>query len=284
MVEFLGVLSIGLVIALPQIIPALRYYPRSIRARQSAAAKQAIGSIPLKDQLQRAVGLHMPDPVDGVFGPELCTFVGFPGFLCALLAPWSGWHLLLAVGALLAMGRHTPLFGLTHRVHLRIPARYCYLVNVALGFLAVAGFQQLPVAYQPLVLLLQAWHLVMVLPRLWPMRPFVQRGERPSRAFSTPLAKALTGVKGRVSGLPYPLRTGQLTRTPTLGYCGGSASQALVAFRGETPTGGHDWFGSEADGPRLDAYGVRWAYTYRPLTGKWQPTGIPHLYYNLQAA
>jgi hypothetical protein len=57
----------------------------------------------------------------------------------------------------------------------------------------------------------------------------------------------------------------------------------MAQFREDTNpngSGAHDWFALNEDGEQLDKYGVRYAYTYRPLSGKWQPTPIPHLYEN----
>ena len=122
------------------------------------------------------------------------------------------------------------------------------------------------------------------------MLPYCQRWERRSQAFDTPLTRYLQscgGTPGRGSGLPYPLRTGQVNQLHTLGYNGGSQTKWMAEFRHDPDpngSGAHDWFALNEDGEALNAYGVRWAYAYRPLTGKWKPAGIPHLYENTQAA
>lgn len=124
--------SLGVLIASPQLWTALRYYPHSIRSGKSAQQKMALGNIPLSRLLRNLVAPTV-EPVDGVFGPEAMTFIGLPALLCLLVAPWSVWWVLAGVTGLLAMGTHTPLFSLTSWAHLRIPARYCYWVSVKIG-------------------------------------------------------------------------------------------------------------------------------------------------------
>ena len=281
-------LELGFLIASPQLWTAWRYYPHSIRAGKTAAQKMDIGNIPLSRMLRNLVAPTV-ELVDGVFGPEAMTFIGIPALYCTFFSGWSWWWVVATLSAVCAMGSHTPVFRWTHQVHLRCPARYTYFVGLSLALLSVMGFRHLPEAWQRLVLLLQSGSLILTLPRLWPMIPYVQRWERPSRALDTPLTRFLADRPrrlGRVSGLPYPLRTGQVNRIHTLGYNGGSQARWMAAFRQDTNpngSGAHDWFALNEDGERLDRYGVRWAYTSRPLRGKWQATAIPHLYENTQA-
>lgn len=278
-------LGLGFLIASPQLLAAWRYYPRSIRSSSSASDKQAIGNIPVLEQLKRAMGIGLDQPCDGVFGPEANTFVGLPAVILTFLSPPSPWHIILITSLLLASGKHTPLFRLTSKLHLRIPARYCYFTALSLAFLAIDSLASFPVALQLIVTLLQAWSLVLLVPQSFPMEPYVQRWNYPSRAFCTPLTQFFGSQPGayRVSGLPYPLRTGQINRIHTLGYNGGSQAKWMAKFRNDTNphgSGAHDWFMTQEDGKKLDEYGVRFAYTYRPLSDKWKPTMIPHLYEN----
>lgn len=281
-------LTLGLFLASPQLWQALRYYPHSIRAGKTAAQKMALGNLPLSRLLRNLVAPTV-EPVDGVFGPEAMTFIGLWALPCLLLARNGFWWFLACWTTLLAMGTRTPFFKLTAWTHLRIPARYSYWVGVSLAMLALEGFAHLPARLQPVVLFLQATSLVLILPRLWPMLPYVQRWERPSRAFSTPLTQYLAAHLGvyRVSGLPYPLRTGQVNHLQTLGYNGGSQARWMAAFRQDTNpngSGAHDWFaGATAEDRDLLAwYGVKYAYTMRPLTFPWRVTRLPHLYENAQ--
>lgn len=278
-------LALGLVIASPQIWYALRYYPHSIRSGKTAQQKMELGNIPLWVQLRNACWPSV-EPVDGVFGPEACTFIGLPALCLVPFAGHSFWWIPLVIAMSLAMGKHFPLFRWTHYFHLRIPARYCYFVGLSLAMNSLEGCRHLTEHGQRFMLLAQGVSLLWLLPRLWPMLPYVQRWERPSRAFGTPVARFLFGEGSRVSGLPYPLRTGQVNQIHTLGYNGGSQAKWMAKFRNDpnpNGSGAHDWFALNDDGDALDAYGVRYAYTYRPLTGKWKPTPIRHLYENTQA-
>lgn len=276
MVEFGQALLIALLLASPQLWHSLRYYPKSLRYRQTFEQKSEVGNISLWRQLRQAIH-PTTAPVDGVFGTEACPFIGLPAFLLVPFAPPSIWWLVLVVSISLSLGRRFPFFYRTHWLHLRIPARYTYFTALSLAMLSISAFDRLTTTQQSLVLLMQAFSLIMVSSRLWPMQPYCQRWERPEASFTHPLAVFLAGKPGRVSGLSYPLRTGQVNRIRTLGYAGASGPQAMRNIR----RGTHDWFLEDEDGQRLDAYGVMYAYTYRSLQGKWQPTAIPHLYQNL---
>mgnify|MGYP001561317547 CR=1 FL=1 len=283
-------LGLGFLIASPQLIMSLRYWPQSRRARQGYADKVAVGNSSWKSLLH---GLFLPRTkqwLDGVYYTEYCCYVGYVGLLTACVAPLSYWHGVLLLAILLAMGKHTPLFHWTAWLHLRIPARYCYFINLSLAMLAIHGYIYLStiltVTQLGILLALQVWDLAMNVSQLMPMNPYCQRWERPSRAFQTPLTRWLTSraFGKRVSGLPYPLRTGQVNRIRTLGYNGGSQAQWMADLRDDPNplgSGAHDWFSLAEDSSKLDWYGVKYAYTYRPLKlPKWEPTPIPHLYRN----
>ena len=270
-------LLIGLLIASPQLWYSLRYYPRSVRKQRSYEDKVAIWSIPLHTILRNLLTYRNRQQIDGVFHPEVVCYTGIVPLVAALIySRHPLWWLILTLSISLAMGRHFPLFRWTHWLQLRNPSRYSYFISLAVVFLAVDGFRQLPPRWQPIALLLTAADLLFTASYLWPMVPYCQRWERPSKVFKTPMTSFLLAKGGRVSGLPYPLRTGQVNRIKTLGYAGASCPQAMREVR----RGTHDWFLEDEDGDRLDNYGVAYTYTYRPLRGKWKPTPIPHLYQN----
>ena len=279
MLTLVTALGIGLVIALPQLWWSLRYYPHSVRSQTTYQNKIAVGSIPLHTILRNLLTYRCLNQVDGVFHPEAVCYVGIAPLVLLLLARHPLWWLVLVLSISLAMGRHFPLFRWTHWIQLRNPSRYCYFISLALGFLAIEGFRQVSSTWQALILCVTAADLCFASSYLWPMRPYAQRWERPSAVFDTALTRWLTSHltnRDRVSGLPYPLRTGQVNRITTLGYAGASCPQWMRHLR----RGTHDWFLEDEDGQRLDDYRIRYAYTYRPLNGKWHPTQIPHLYQN----
>ena len=279
----LGVaLGVGLLIASPQLWLALRYFPQSIRVHQTTQEKQALGSLPWQALLKRMVSLQRLDWVDGVAPSETQCYPGMVLLLGALMAPLSWWHGVLLLSLLLAMGRHTPLFGWTHRLHLRLPARYCYLITLSLVMLGLSGWSQasLTSSQGMVVVGLAAWEALVRFPSLSPPTPYCQRWMRPSEATSQPMAQFLQAhLRGhRVSGLPYPHRTGLLGQFRTLGYNGASQPQWMARLRpGE---GGHDGIAFNAP---LESFGVKYIYTRRPLpSAQWKPTPIPYLYRNAQ--
>ena len=180
------------------------------------------------------------------------------------------------------MGKYTHLFRWSHWLHLRIPARYLYVVSLSIGMLGWSGLTELPSRIWPMLILLQAWDLIANVGLLIPIHPFVQRWDWPERVRHHPLRPVLHGLPGRVSGLPYPHRTGYFLRVQTLRYNGHSRTQRMATLRPQE--GGHDWFEHQSDGPALDQYGIQWAVTMRPLRGKWESTTLPHLYRNTHGA
>ena len=130
------------------------------------------------------------------------------------------------------------------------------------------------------------------------MQPYTQRWERPSKAYTTQVTAFLTPLMGRtpyrVSGLPYPNSTGLIQGIKTMGYSGGFMTKKMAYFRGVTnPDGGEP---DDLANLHLNWYGVKFAYTHRPLDkpyspggpnsdvnclSKWKATPIPHLYENM---
>lgn len=222
-------LALGLLIGLPQIIPTLRYYPKSIRAQASYRDKVAIGKVGWRGLW---CGLFNPltvGQVDGVFYPEMCASIGLIGLFCALFS--QSWHQWMAFYLFLLLATGSWLFRLLSPFMLRIPARWMYFVGVTLAFMAVDGAYQLNLP--PILLLLQAAYLLVFHVELWPMREFTQRWERPSWAFR----------EARIDR--FPCRTGYIHHLKTLGYSGGSMLKAMARFRGITdPNGESDWDGS----------------------------------------
>lgn len=283
-------LSLGLLIASPQLVWAWQYYRQSIRRSVNAQEKIALGSVPLWRLLQSLVWTRNHSSCDGVLYPEVACYIGLIPLALACQAPLSLWHGIAFLSAGLAMGRHLPLFRWTHWAHLRIPARYCYFLQLSLSFLTLEVLSGTPL--NPIwwfLTLLLAWDLLMNTSPLMSHVPYLQRWEQPSAVCETALTRFLATHLGkyRVSGLPYPLRTGQLQGFKTLGYTGASQLAWMARFRQEQDpngSGAHDWFLTHGDDPLLDWYGVKYAFTYRPLTGKWTPTAVPHLYENIRVS
>lgn len=226
--------ALAALVGWPQLAATASYMPRCVRSHSTYASKVDKGKVSLPGWF---LGICRPGwrgQVDGVFYPEVCASVGILLPLVLLCEDLRLWGIL---GAFLALSRGGRLFRLFHKVMLRIPARWMYFVNLTLVFLGIQGAYVLT-QFMPeltnLLLLLQAWFLVTLHSRLWPMSPFVQRWEKPSKAFGKwddklPVPQRLI--------LPYPIRTGQIHHQKTIGYCGGSALQAMASFRRAGPNG-----------------------------------------------
>ena len=252
----LSVVGLAVLIALPQLWVTFRYYPTCVRVNQTAQEKQALGSIPLWQILKRMVSLQRLDWVDGVAPSETQCYPGVVLLVGAVLAPLSWWHGVLGVALLLAMGRHTPLFRWTHRLHLRLPCRYLVLVNLTLILLGVSGWASLSLttSQAAVVTLLGAWEMLVRFPSLSPTTPYCQRWMTPSEAMAMPVLQQVRdriGL-GRVMGLPYPHRTGLLAQLRTLGYNGATRPRWMATLRPEE--GNHE--GEGLSEKVLDELGV----------------------------
>ena len=222
----------------------------------------------------------MRDPACGVLGTERTAYIGVLGLAGLLCAPLGFWHGVLVFSFLLSLGVHTPLYRWMNPVLFRSPCRWLYFVGVAGTLLAVQGWESFPKA----LLLLHLADLCLHCPKFWPMEPYTERWERPSRAFNTPLTRYLEGNKTRVSGLPFPLRNGCLNQVFTPGYTGGFRPSWVDRQRGITDPDGTSSNDLVAEGhPKtlLNKWGVGYAYSYRPLEKLgWYKTSVPHLYQN----
>src|ERR1700690_853851 len=117
------------------------------------------------------------------------------------------------------------MIGLFSKFLPRIPARWCWSFQFALGWMAVSGLHNLRLTNNTLICLclIQTFDLLWHNWNLIPTRPYSELYNRPSLAFRGSLARFLEENLGqdRVSGLPYPLFTGHINELRTLGYCGG---------------------------------------------------------------
>lgn len=239
-------LAVGLLIGLPQIVPFLRYLPKTIRKAVSSPVE---------------VGYWERNFYPGL-APILLVGLSFEWFLIGIP---------VVVG--LSFKKWLP------RVHQRLYILSAYLlIWFSLGHLKACSQSTI---YG--LLALQAFDLWFHNRNLIPTRPFSELPNRPSWAFDTRLTRYLHKNLGndRVSGLPYPLFTGLINNFRTLGYSGGMQLKLMAKFRNDKdPNGGgcHDWFRSNQDDRKLDEFRVRYAYSTQKLS--WEHTEIRHLYRN----
>lgn len=242
-------IPIGVLIGLPQIIPFIKYIPKTIRVKSN-------------------------EKVDVGYWEK----TWYPGLSALFLAFYSTsriWPLLI-ISLLLSLGLFSKYLP-------RISYRWLFTVQFCLGWMALSGLTRVEASLVPLILFLQAFDLYWHNSRLIPTLPFSELPKKPSWAFYNPLARYLSNSLGehRVSGLPYPLFTGIINKFRTLGYSGGMQLSLMAKFRNDTSangSGAHDWFKLKNDGEDVDRYRVKFAYTRKGID--WLPTPIKYLYEN----
>jgi len=269
----------GTLIGAIQLIPFLRYLPKTIRANKH----DDIGKVPW----WHFIHLFFPKAtrwnVNGVGFWEMSYYIG----IIPLLTIWyttSKALVLVMAAAILMLGFLSP--------HLpRIPARWSYTFQFALIWCAVNGLNNLNLSPEVLLILcaIQLFDLLWYNFALLTNRPYSELWNRPSHAFNTALTRYIGSRKNekkcekmafRVSGLPYPLFTGHVNKIKTLGYSGGMQLKLMAKWRNDrnpNGSGEHDWFRSNEDSLALDRYGVKYAFTRKRIA--WPCVG-KHLYEN----
>ena len=269
-------LPIGTLLGLPQIIPFLKYLPKTIRAN----AHDDLGKVRLS-HLATLVFPGLNKPRDVGFWETSC-YVGivpliglFYFFQCF---PVSRVWILGVASFILAMGAFS-------RWLPRIPARWLFTFQFSLGWMVVSALDQLNCNPLQLcgLLFIQAFDLYWHNSPLLPCKPYCELPNRPSFAFNTQLTRFLIKncQKDRISGLPHPLFTGHLNKFRTLGYSGGMQLKLMARWRNDKNSNGsgeHDYFKSNTDGEAVDRYRIEFAYTRKRLD--WPKTSIKYLYRN----
>ena len=265
-------MPIGTLIGLPQLIPFLKYLPKTIRTNKVSS----IGKVPWWHPITLIFPMRLS--LRGVGYWEMAYYVGI--FPLVLIWSSSSRALIICVVSYLLM------IGLLSNHLPRIPARWCWSFQFALGWMALSGLNNLHLANNVIVclILIQTFDLLWHNWDLIPTRPFSELYQKPSKAFNTPLTRYLEANLGdnRVSGLPYPLFTGHINRLKTLGYSGGMQLKLMSKFRNDTNpdgNGSHDWFKDNKDDRRLNGYRVGFAFS-RKRIHNWLQTPIKYLYRN----
>lgn len=261
-------LPIGTLVGLPQLIPFLRYLPKTIRTNKVSS----IGKVKLS-HLFTLIFPRFNKPKDMGFWETSCYVGIVPLVLIASSKVTSQVWVLGVASFLLAMGAfssHLP----------RIPARWLWAFQFALGFMAIAALQNLSLSNTVVFCLsiIQGFDL-WYHNRLWPTRPYAEIPNRPSFAFNTELTRFLECTKERVSGLPWPLFTGHINRIKTLGYSGGMQLKLMAKWRHDSNPNGageHDYFRSNNDMEALNRYRVKWAFSRKKLG--LSSAGVKNLY------
>lgn len=159
---FLGLANpqclLGLLIAIPQILPFLWYWPKSIRHKQTL--DKQFGRVPLWRYLDFIFPNRTQTTINGVFWPEMAMFCGLiPLLISNITLIWG-----------IAM-----LVSLTVQIQ-RIQARALYLLSFSMVMMALKD--NLPWW----IVLLQAF-LLLQNSEIYPHFPFCQWWDRPSKLY-----------------------------------------------------------------------------------------------------
>jgi len=238
-------IPIGFAIGLVQLVPFLRYLPKTIRKVKSTSVK--------------------PGPWETNF------YMGIIPIISLIINPqWRYLWILAPIVLSIVLKSFLP------RIHYRAWIISSYLV-VWMSLSRLTHGLIIP------VLILQSLDLWLHNRSLLPTRPYCELYQRPLLVFKSRLVKYLELHLGtdRVSGLPFPLFTGLINNFNTLGYCGGMQLKLMAKWRGDTDpngAGNHDYFRGKEDGAQLVTSRVKFAYTRSGIN--WESTPIPHLYKN----
>ena len=247
---------IGVLIGLPQIIPFIRYLPKTIRTKKVSG----IGKVPWWQFGSLIFPKAYRFSVNGVGYWEMSYYIGLiPLFTLWCTRSMAIWLTMLSILLMLGIcGKYLP----------RIPARFSYAFQFGLIWCAVDGLNRMNLPNTVLVLLclIQAYDLWKNNSPLLVNHPYAELYNKPSRAFNTRLTRFLEANLGdyRVSGLPYPLFTGHINRLKTLGYSGGMQLKLMAKWRHDDSSDGsgqHDFFKGGGNPDDLKRSRVKYAYT-----------------------
>ena len=149
--------TLGLLIGLPQIIPFLWYWPKSVRA--GVKSDPNIGKVPLWRYLDLILPNRTQNTINGIFWPEMAIYMGLVPILVLFFHLRSIWLTPCLLSFLITIQR--------------IPARSLYLFSFSLIMLALQAKITWP------ILILQAW-LLLENNRIYPHFPFSQWWKKPS--------------------------------------------------------------------------------------------------------
>lgn len=237
-------LLLGIIIGLPQIIPFLKYLPKTVKRINDSCKSPEV---------------------------ERRFYVGVIPILLLPLSTSRIWPLTI-LSCLAALGVGKKLFPRVHE-------RWLIVVQFCVGWMAVSGLNNLNLPSHSIIILtlIHAFDLYWHNRSCLPPRPWCELYQKPSWAFNTRLTRYLEANLGdyRVAGLPWPLFTGLVNGFKTMGYQGSMQLKLMAKWRGTTGTHGIEGI-SDDD---LDRYRVKYAYSYKK-PNKWCATEIKHLWRN----
>lgn len=156
--------ALGVVIGLPQILPFLWYWPKSIRSAKKDDPN--FGRLSWSKLLDLVVPTNSVTPTAGVHYPEVAMYLGIAPLF--IFHP-SWWWVPLCVSMSIT-------FGLISSIQ-RIPARALYLTTLSISVLALQNVHGIGIVFLQSFLLLQN-------ASIYPSFPFSQWWDKPSRLYS----------------------------------------------------------------------------------------------------
>lgn len=152
-------LLIGSILALPQLIAFLWYWPKSVRHKQ--VIDKQFGRVPLWRYLDLVLPNRTQTTINGVFWPEMAMYIGIIPFMTL-----NNIKCLWVCGLLVA---------LTIQIQ-RIQARSLYLMSFSLVMMAISN------RIEWWMVLVQAW-LLLQNADIYPHFPFCQWWDKPSKLY-----------------------------------------------------------------------------------------------------
>jgi hypothetical protein len=267
------IFALGLLIALPQIIPMFKYNKKSIRRTYTYEDNVKVGRIPLWWYMTLFLPVKIRDFLFGVINTETAYYVTPLVFFFSFFSTWWYW---IPVLAMMKLSRGGWLFKKLNRFMTQFPQRWGYFVGLFVIIMGVEGLKGLAFSDKQL-LAINVVLAVMLLGNssLMPHYPFNQWAKKPSYFFDTPLLRYLKEhAKGfRVNNLPYPIYTGHIHHIRSVGYCGSNHTIELNKIRNlpKLGTTGNDWFEFKKDGDDLDKFGIKYHVGNKPSDDpKWR--------------
>ena len=236
----IGSWLIGFLIGGIQLVPFLKYLPKTIRGKVEAPSDS-------------------PTERKFYFGltPLILLLLNFKLIYLALLIP------------VLLLFNKTSLF--------RVPQRALILSCYGAIYFSLLILKDMSNLKIVLLILVQGFDIWLFNHELLPPRPFCELWEKPSRAFNTKLTRFLEKNlgDGKVAGLPYPLFAGHINKLRTIGYCGSMQNNLMWKWRHSFK---HDPFIDGVNEDDLSRFRIKYAFSRKKLS--WPSTSIRNLYIN----
>lgn len=157
---------LGIALALPQIVPFLWYYTKSVRWKSVSSYAHGFGRVTFRSLCQFFLPLRQRSHTNDVMFMEMQMYIGLLPFLFIWLSHSRFWFV-LAAGLAIATGLLRPIQ--------RIPARALYLVTLSLVILSTDGLSKICLSHAQLWMIVGLQAACLLFNRdIYPSFPFTQ--------------------------------------------------------------------------------------------------------------